>query len=126
MPLGIYMCISVYMAYSTLQIKMAAKLKANILQSSDQQRSELSTLRLVFIDNLIVCLIGLVELLGTSLAFTINQICSRIDDEETIYELTNEDLKMHVNTNIYGEGIPAKNLGQYARDQDEDSDTEYR
>ena len=61
-------------------------------------------LKLIVVDNLIISFFGIAELVATSCVYTISQICLRIDDDETIYELTNEDLKLNDNLLVTPKG----------------------
>lgn len=85
-PFAIYLCISVYWEYDAL---------VQSKQPTDQLN--INNLRAIFVDNLIVCLLGCTEVIGTAMAFTINTICFNMEDlDPPVLQLTNEDLMLKI------------------------------
>lgn len=79
-PASTYMAVSSYMSY-----KQAQNSESTAIQDvSDETKT-------IFMDSLVMSIIGLVELISTSIVFTIHQIYLRISDQP-VYELSPEDL----------------------------------
>ena len=64
-----------------------------MVEDSTITKTDISQSKMIFVDSLIISLIGGCEIVVTSFCFIINHLCFKADDEETIYELSIDDLK---------------------------------
>lgn len=81
LPLAVYMCITIVWQRDNM-----------INANKPEEKEQIKAVRILFWDNIMVCIFGMVEIVFTAVFFVVNTICCPPDDDDTLYQLTNNQM----------------------------------